>query len=815
MTDDPDWADFESIRPWLEKRHPVLVDAAFGSPLFRYMREHARDPSYVYASKAIRIASMLSFHEAVRFSEETGIVVGFDTSQEKLYPDYGIPNPVPVSEPDWGDLDASRLWLQIQLRYDYGPLSIGSPLYRYMQACQESRHPMSSPTTRLGSMLTIQEWEKFLKAYPSCGHRRFWDTPYLIVLYPEFNNREWPAQGPGRRAPEANAQYPPYWSRSAPLPPLAADQPPAIEQALFSDYYLPHLRRQSPSSGLSDWRERDDEDNASMAGLTNKRQRKRSDLSGGAVMPAKPPNPYEANDGPRHRNDIGSMPPPPRSRPRAAGTNPYPSTTTSSQQRKKEQTSTSSRQNNIDVTRTQSRPPHTLFGTRRNTRVLEPSTDSTGMQIPGIAKQNDRSLGTLLVESSRKRSIRDTEDEYFTSSPSKKRRARPDTSGDGSLVYSPLGETPPSNSTTTSSVEEVEDASPARPSSESRRTLSYSVGNGPPVSSTSTGAPLADPSRKRSIENVEHAPLTNSPPKRQRTLPKYGDDDLLPSSPFDPPERSTPTPSPSLFQTRTKNGKRGNSPSLLRPESLSYEDAATIIFRPNNIAGPAFQPGSQSEATGDGSNSEVRDTDGRPYGRFHHSTLDGGSETQDPNNAGSGPVSQSEPLIKAEEDPSQSDSEMQDPNNAGSGPVSQSETFIKIEEEEDSGHMIMDFEPFRNQRTSPVMQNSGGGQEQRAIGVVIPLQIPQPQPAANQERRKPRGKGGKARHTEPQGKRKPQTRSGQQAYVGRLRSGVGGRKHKSSKYFISQSSSLPKSDHGPGLVFLEFEGRKVAQAKAN
>ena len=101
---------------------------------------------------------------------------------------------------------------------------------------------------------------------------------------------------------------------------------------------------------------------------------------------------------------------------------------------------------------------------------------------------------TLLTQSSRKRSIEKVEGEQWVRFPSKRRRASSDISNENSIK-----------------------------------------------SNNSKETPLVDPSRKRIIGDVEDAPPIISTPKRQRVLPECGSD-VPASSPFDPPERSTPSP---------------------------------------------------------------------------------------------------------------------------------------------------------------------------------------------------------------------------------------------------------------------------------
>ena len=138
----------------------------------------------------------------------------------------------------------------------------------------------------------------------------------------------------------------------------------------------------------------------------------------------------------------------------------------------------------------------------------------------------------------------------------------------------------------------------------------------------------------------------------------------------------------------------------------------------------------------------------------------------------------------------------------------------------------MDSENPRDQTTDHVLENGGDRTVQTAISVIIPMQKPQRQAAANQapssdednandpllQRRGKEGqksgpKGRKASNSKPQRKqgkrestmgqknRQLKPESQQSAYMRRLRSGVGERKQrKPSKYFKPPQSSRSKSE---------------------
>lgn len=895
------WGNSDAARAWLEQRYP-LGDASLGSPLYRHMLDvweldHGRDIK--------SLAMKLTWEELHRWiSVYPDFAFTYAFTEEKLYPNFGEPTHLPRpltppwirpprktdrrphrEEPKWTDMEASRIWLEERYPLDLVRPALGSPLFRYMKGCYESRNPLCSPLEHLGSMLTSGEWEKFVRHCPNAARQRH-HTYLDNILYPEYDNPAWPTQARLAQSPESAKAFTPGWPHVENIPAPAANPPK------FTETDPPHLRRQTPSSSPSNKRKSEDEDDAFLEHPANKKQRNRSGLSGG-------------------------MPPPPRPENKAASAKSHSSAISLGQNQGYKNESSSSRQDSVGVTRTASRPTHSTVVTRTNSpRVLERNRASTEIQEAGPVRQNHRSMDTpetgapvqtnevatkspanthngpasikiktehdhevyseegsetadhqppgqhrkgptlhnddnaarepankdssplrsypqrenqapveenpnamdidsddiehqtsasptkiLLTDPSRKRGIKEVEDKQPASSPVKKRRTTPEADDESSVISSPPMETLQADSPWKSSVEDIEDASPARPPSQSSQIQSDLGVDRSPISRASTETPRVHPSRKRSIDSVEDAPPTTFSPKRKRTSPESRTSESPPSSPFDPPEQSTPTPFPRLDNAPTANGTRGEipDPAPSRQQSPSYEDPTTVVFKPHDIEGPALQSGPQPETTDVGRNPEAVNT-ATAHLRDNEGTLNIDSETQEPVKDGTvppQPESQGEHRVQVEEDPD--------------------DTII------DSGHP-------REQTTADNMRNGGNRTEQKAIGVLIPSQIPQRRPSANQEfspdsettnvhviqkkregGRKPGTKRPKAPQSEPQrkqGKHKPLTRGRknqqskpereQQAYVGRLRSGVGERKH--SK---------------PRLVVLEFKGRKAVQVKAN
>lgn len=332
---------------------------------------------------------------------------------------------------------------------------------------------------------------------------------------------------------------------------------------------------------------------------------------------------------------------------------------------------------------------------------------------------------------------------------------------------------------------EVEDEQPAIFASKKRRALlAASTGDDSLVSNTPEETPLADPSRKRGIEDLEDAPPTASTPKRKRVTPSFGNNELPTSSPFDPPERSTPSPLSRLDNTPTE-GITTDATSVRTPLGLeppSYEDPTTTIVRPSGTVRPALTSGSHSEAIDNGRNAEVTKTDNQPTAHVsdHGVAVNVDNRTQERDD---------DELMPIKTEP-------------------QDEHHIHVEEDQED--TAVDPEQSRNRMASHAIQISGDRTEQPAIGVVIPEQRSEHSPAANQQlsrdqvmmnvpvirnkhegARKPSAKGSKVPQPESQGehgKRKPPTKGRKsraskpqrerQAYVERLRSGVGDRKHR-------------------------------------
>ena len=399
---------------------------------------------------------------------------------------------------------------------------------------------------------------------------------------------------------------------------------------------------------------------------------------------------------------------------------------------------------------------------------------------------------TLQADPSRNRSIEEVENEQLQSSLPKKRRASPKLSYNDSRFSSSSKETPLIGSSKDGSVEGMEDALLGCTLSENRQFPLNTGGTEPPASSASTEAPRVATSMKRSIEDVEDILQESSTPKRRRSSLGSASTQSLPSSPFNPPERSTPSPLQNSDKTHTENRTIGaiSDPKPLNQDVPPDEDPRTATIRPNDTAGLALRSSPQSKATRDGRNSEPTNTDDQSAAHLENSgaTHNGGSETKE-----HGTDTQVSP----------------DPESPG-------EHHIHIKDDPDG--MAMDSANPRDQTTTHMVQDHGHRTEQNAISVVIPSQIPQSRPATNQELlldedtanlpvvrnqrkrgRKPSTKGRKAsqsvlqrqqeglkRRTRGRKTRQLEPENKQQAYVGRLRSGVGERKHKKpSKFSMS------------------------------
>ena len=807
---EPDWTDIKASKAWLEERYPLLDDASLGSPLFRWMKACVKLSNQ--GSTPMFLASMLSFHEMWRWSGETGITVTFDPNKEKLYPGYGFPNQDRVQEPNWNDKDASGAWLE--RTYPLGPASIGSPLYQYMQESHENRCLGNSSTTSLGLMLTNSELKRFCMAFPNSASHRPSDEPQPIVLYPEYNSRLGSAQVPSRQS-TGYSQFP------SGLPHVKSPPPPAADPSTFTEFYPPRLRSQSPSSNPSNKRKVDDDDDATPELPANKRRRNPSDLSGGILMSAKSHNSYgEGLDDMKQENDTGSIPPSPRPDPNAASVNSGPNAMSLGQQRNRYEMGSSGEEDIVNM------------AAEKDPRVFDLDRHSTEMQTAGHVRQIVRSMETPKTGGPVRMSPVATNAPAHAhnrpmltkTKPQHDQEAYSEGSETDDLGHQPYGQHTngrtlqndenaahePANENTSPlgpdpqrenqvhveenpdamdldsddqisasqtkiaragpskkrGTEDVDDGQPARSPSKKRRASIDEGGDDSLISSPPIETSLAESSGKSSTEGVEDAPPITSSPGRKRAPPESSGVELPPSSPFDPTERSTPTPLP-------------RSHNSLRQESPPYEDPTTVIFRPSETAEPALQSGSQSEATDGRSYTEARNTDEQPTAdlKDHGAALNGGSEAQEPGKDGA-----SEPY-------SQGAYHM----NLGEGPVD----------------MIIDPENPRDQTTTDVRHSSSDRTEQTAMPQRQPIteqdlspdELTMDVPVIQSKRkrgRKPGTKAKKAPQSElqlEQGKPKPPTKGRkhrqlkpereQQAYVGRLRSGLGERKHrKPSKYFM-------------------------------
>lgn len=345
--------------------------------------------------------------------------------------------------------------------------------------------------------------------------------------------------------------------------------------------------------------------------------------------------------------------------------------------------------------------------------------------------------------------------------------------------------TPPSQSKTAlapslkkRSFAEVEVEQPAIfPSKKRRALLVTSSGNDSLVLNPLEETPQADLSRKRGIEDLEDAPPTASTPKRQRTTLSLGIKEFPTSSPFDPPERSTPSPLSRPDETPTEDMTIDITSvrTPLGPEPPSYEDPTTITFRPSGTVRSALTSGPRLEVIDNGINVEVTKTNHQQTVHLidHGAAVSVENRTQEHGDNESTPIK----------------TEPQDENHR--------------HVEEDQGGTAADPEQSRNQMTSHAIRIGGNRTEQTATSVVIPVQrpqqlsrdqvamnialvrnkhngarkpstegpqVPRPESQGRQGKRKPPSKGRKSQARKPQRER--------QAYVERLRSGVGGRKHR-------------------------------------
>ena len=374
----------------------------------------------------------------------------------------------------------------------------------------------------------------------------------------------------------------------------------------------------------------------------------------------------------------------------------------------------------------------------------------------------------LLAYDSKKRSIDKMDDEQPASSPTKKRRASTDTSGHGSLVANPPKETP-----------------------------------------------LADSSRKRSIEEVEDAPLATSTPKRKRSSPKFGSNELPPSSSFDPPEQSVSSPLSCLNKTPTQNRTAGAMPDStpLDHESPSHEDPTTAVLRPNDKERPALQSGPRSEATDGRRNPAPSIADNKAIARQKDlgAAQNIVSKTQERRNEGpSKPAPQGDHQIHVEESPEDMTTGSEHPRDRTSPRLKQDngvgtkQTAISTVMRESAAKQ--ELSPDEDVMNVPIIRTKHNGRRRPSTkGRKAPPSQP---PQREQRKRKPLSKGHKNRESKPERE--------QQAYMGRLRVGVGERKHRKPRKYSCHDQLL---DHNlmphSGLVMLEFKGRKAFQVRAN
>ena len=442
--------------------------------------------------------------------------------------------------------------------------------------------------------------------------------------------------------------------------------------------------------------------------------------------------------------------------------------------------------------------------------------------VSGDFRPQDGAFSTmrLLADPSRKRSIGDVENGQLPSSSCKKRRASPKSNCNDSLSFGSSKETPTAGSSKDGSVEGMEDAVSRQIRSEIWQVPVETDDNESTASSSSTETTLSAASMKRSVEDMEDVLLETSTPKRRRSSSNSASTQPPPSSPFNPPERSTPSVLLNSDKTPSENGTIGAmpDPAPLEQDAPLNENPTAVTFRPNDTEELALPSSSQTEANMDGRNLQLTNTDDQSANlEDPGATRNGGSEMKEHGTNTS---------VSRE-------------------PESRNERYIRTKDDPDD--MATDSLNPRDQRTTHLVQDCGNSTEQPAIGVFIPSQIPQRIPTANQELpinedianipvirnkhkrgRKPSNKSRKTPQSVPQRQQerlKPRTRgqkarqlkpeNGQQAYVGRLRPGIGERKHKKpSKY--STSSRYPRSrpNSWVGLVALEFKGRKAVQVRA-
>ena len=692
---EPDWTDLEASKRWLEERYPLLDDTSFGSPLFRYIKECAKYPLHTPGRTTKFLASMLSFQEMLRHDSENNVILTFDPFQTKLYPGYGFPKQDRAPEPTWSDKDASRTWLE--QRYPLGPHFAGSPLYRYMHACRESRHYICSSTAVLGSMLTGCEWVRFCTAYPGSVRPLHLDTSNPNVLYPEYDQRTWSEQDPGERA-------------SASLTKILPENPSRKRgNEVLGDEQLAssHYKKMRASSGV-----------------------------GGDILPTS----YFPAGTPL----IGS-----------------------------------SRKSNIGSKEDAAHAGCPSKGRQSLSRSgdSEPTTSSPSVQIPLAGPSWKRSIedvkGAPTAHSSPKRKrTRSTSAHSSTSGGSS-------TSGDSSIY----GLRSPSRRKLVSrgwanSGGRLSSGSSSNSGGYGYRFVSPSDCRSDSVDRETSGSRSItgdDESRLYRPDDPKIPKFMDSDDRSFGVTSTSGSNELRPYSPDDLPQ---PIFSPRSHETSTKDRAKDSTPDPLSwSKESSYEPPEPDPAFLGPCEPPEPDPASLREEL--------------PY------------EPPEPDPAS---LRQESPSCEPPE-PDPASLRQESPSCKPPEPESQGETRIHVRVESDD--IAMDSENPRDQTTEHSLGNGGGRIIQTAISVIIPMQRPQRQAAANQapssdednangplfQRRAKKAqelqpKGRKASKSEPQRKqgkrastmgrknRQMKPESQQSAYVGRLRPGVGERKQR-------------------------------------
>ena len=369
------------------------------------------------------------------------------------------------------------------------------------------------------------------------------------ILYPENHKRQCPDSRLFQRNPEETKISEVGGSHPKPFP------PPPDELPMFAESYPPHLRRQSPSSSLSTKRKGNDRDESISERNAKRRRRQPSDFSKGVVMSAERPDFDEFRTRLWQQGVSGIMPPPSRPKSRVADTKMDASPTGL-------EDAISSRHQTTEGMTTPPGPASREVDPRQLREGVEiQSTPCPLTPLTPTPRQNDQKEGSpknrgyVRRESPRKKRIEEVEVEFESpaSSATRKRRALPSTTSDYSSGCMSPKQMPMAASPKKGSNEYEEIPSQAGLPSKRRRASTKSGSDELFISSSATQIPRAGIFKKTSIETVD---------KRYQTLPNYGIPQLLPSSPFDPLERSTPvalrlsqesrvgTPSPSEAESQ-------------------------------------------------------------------------------------------------------------------------------------------------------------------------------------------------------------------------------------------------------------------------